>query len=989
MINEGMAGRLAGYDWASTPLGPRDSWPHSLVIAVDICINSRFPMFVWWGPERVNIYNDAYVDILGSKHPEAFGRPARDSWSEIWDVVGPQADAVTQRGEATWNERVLLTMQRHGYAEDTWFTWSYSPIRDDSGAIGGLFCACVEDTEKVVAERERDRLLGEVIAERTRIMEAFSGSPSFLALLGGPEHVFEFANERYFQLVGRRDIMGRRVQEALGEVESQGFIGILDRVYATGEPYAGTGTRIMLARTPGASLEAAYLDFVYQPLRDAGGKVTGILAVGVDVTQRFLAESSERFLLTLEDALRPLGEPDQITATAACMLGEHLQVDRCAYAEVSDDATQFEVVGNWSRPEVRSIVGRYAMLDFGAEWTRCMVEDRPYVVRDIDTHQPPLDYVIGAYRATAIHAVIAVPMHKAGRLAAVMAVHQGAPRDWTATEVDLLWRVASRSYESIERGRVEKAMRQSEARFRQLADAMPQIVFAATPDGHVDYFNRQWYEYTGLPEGAVGVESWREVHTPEGLARVAAAWPEALRTGSAYELEYPLRRHDGEYRWHLGRALPIRDAVGNVVRWYGTNTDIHDRKQIEEQLGRALATAQQARSEAELASRMKDEFLATLSHELRTPLNAILGWATMLRRPEATPQQLSQGAEVIERNARAQARIIEDLLDMSAIISGKVRLVVDNVDLAAIARAAIETSRPTAEAKGVALEAQVESLSGLQVRGDPHRLQQVLWNLLTNAIKFTPRDGKVRLAVRRADARIELCVEDNGQGIAPEFLPLVFDRFRQADASTTRRHGGLGLGLSIVKQLVEMHGGTVRAQSAGLGNGSTFVVALPQTPIEVLDALRADRREGLADPSAMVRSGDPERIGGVRVLVVDDDVDARELARRLLEHAGATVETAQSCGAALAALGRGRFDVLVSDIGMPGEDGYELIRQVRALPTDRHGAIPAVALTAYARTEDRVKALRAGFHMHATKPVDPVELVAAVASLARTNGRGA
>jgi PAS domain S-box-containing protein len=979
-----MAKMLAAHDWAATPLGPMADWPQGLRIAVGICMSSRFPMFVWWGPELVNIYNDAYIAVMGDKHPRGFGRPARDSWTEIWDVVGAQAEAVF-RGQATWNERVLLTMNRHGYAEDTWFTWSYSPIHDEDGQVAGLFCACYEDTQAVLAERERDRLLGEVTTERTRLVQAFTNSPSFLALLEGPDHVFTFANRRYLELIGRHDIQGRRARDVVTEAESQGFFDILDRVYETGEPFIGTGVQIQLNRTPGGQPETAHLDFVYQPMRDPAGHVNGILAVGVDVTERLRVEARDRFLLTLEDELRLLIEPAEITATAARLLGDHLRVDRCAYAEVSPDQASFDVIGNY-HPNLHSIIGHYAMLDFGAEWNRCMLEGVPYVVEDVDTHRPALDDVIGAYHATGIRAVVAVPLRKGGRLVGAMAVHQKTPRRWTPADVEALTHVASRCYESLERARVERTLRESEARFRQLADAMPQIVFAADADGEVDYFNRQWYEYTGVPFGEVGYESWRHVHSPEGLERVMSAWPEAIRTGRPYEIEYPLRRHDGEWRWHLARALPIRDESGRVVRWYGTNTDIHDRKQIEEALAKALESEQHARGQAELASRTKDEFLATLSHELRTPLNAILGWSTMLRRQGATPTQVAQGAEVIERNARAQARIIEDLLDMSAIISGKVRLELETVDLRSIVRAGVETARPTADAKGVSLGERLDAPPGTKLRGDPHRLQQVLWNLLTNAIKFTPRGGRIEVRVAGVDGRVEISVSDTGEGIAREFLPFVFDRFRQADASTTRRHGGLGLGLSIVKQLVELHGGTVRVESAGAGQGSTFTVTLPAKELPAAGPEPVDRRSQLESPEA-VTAQDCERLNGLRVLVVDDDVDARDLARRLLESCRADVSTASSSEEALRALSGERFDVLVSDIGMPGEDGYALMRRVRALPAERNGDIPAVALTAYARGEDRLKAIRAGFHVHAAKPVDPAELIAAVANLGGLRAR--
>jgi len=398
-----------------------------------------------------------------------------------------------------------------------------------------------------------------------------------------------------------------------------------------------------------------------------------------------------------------------------------------------------------------------------------------------------------------------------------------------------------------------------------------------------------------------------------------------------------------------------------------------------------------ARAESERQSRMKDEFLATLSHELRTPLNAILGWSQILRAGGGgaayAADDVRQGLEVIERNARAQTKIIEDLLDMSRIIAGKVRLDVQRVPLAPAIEAAVETVRPAAVAKGVRLQVVLDPHAG-PVSADPARLQQVFWNLLSNSVKHTGRGGRVQVLLERVNSHLEVSVIDDGEGVSPEFLPHVFDRFRQADSSAARRHGGLGLGLSIVKQLVELHGGTVRAKSPGVGKGATFTVTLPLTPVHADPEPDVERRhpqaasgEYHADDDACVK------LGGVRVLVVDDEPDARALVKRLLENCEAVVTTAASASEALEALRRAKPDVVISDIGMPGEDGYALIRMIRALPPDEGGDVPAVALTAYARSEDRTRALLSGFQSHVAKPVEPTELVATVASLARRPGR--
>jgi signal transduction histidine kinase/ActR/RegA family two-component response regulator len=402
--------------------------------------------------------------------------------------------------------------------------------------------------------------------------------------------------------------------------------------------------------------------------------------------------------------------------------------------------------------------------------------------------------------------------------------------------------------------------------------------------------------------------------------------------------------------------------------------------------------------EAQHANRMKDEFLATVSHELRTPLNAILGWAQLLRTDPGAPD-LTHGLETIERNAKAQAELIEDLLDISRIITGKLRLDVREVDLVPVLGAAIEAVRPAADARGIRLQPVLDPHAG-PVWGDPNRLQQVVWNLLSNAIKFTPRGGRVGLRLLRVDSHVEVVVADTGQGIAADFLPFVFDRFRQADASTTRRIGGLGLGLSIVKHLVELHGGRVHVESPGAGQGATFTVNLPLAPVRGGD--------GAGGTGEATKTGDPlplpaataatapvdaavqARLAGLKVLVVDDDPDARDLLCRVLRGYRAEVTVAASAAEALEAIDRDRPDVLVSDIGMPGTDGYALIRQLRQRE-ERRGAdgadgaprrIPAVALTAYARAEDRRKALLAGFQMHLPKPVEPAELTTVVASVA-------
>jgi signal transduction histidine kinase len=393
-----------------------------------------------------------------------------------------------------------------------------------------------------------------------------------------------------------------------------------------------------------------------------------------------------------------------------------------------------------------------------------------------------------------------------------------------------------------------------------------------------------------------------------------------------------------------------------------------------EALRQHIAQRDQARAELEAANRTRDEFLATLSHELRTPLTAMLGWVHLLRGGQLDEATHSRGLEVLERNTRVQSMLIDDLLDLSRIVTGTLLIDSRVVDLSAVIASVVEVVRPACEAKGIALEVLVEPGCG-PVRGDPTRLRQVVWNLLSNAVKFTPSGGHIEVRLARSDNAVELLVRDDGQGIKAELLPFVFDHFRQGDSTLARRHGGLGLGLALVRHLVEAHGGEVEAHSDGEGRGASLRVRLP-----VLAVLP----EPAVEPLAPLK----DRLAGLKVLVIDAEPDACELLRLVLIQSGAEVITAASAGEALAVLESSRPDVLISDLGLPGTDGYSLIRQVRSRPAAGGGQVPAVALTGYARSEDRERAMSAGYQMHATKPIDPQELVAVVRSLAECGPLG-
>lgn len=418
----------------------------------------------------------------------------------------------------------------------------------------------------------------------------------------------------------------------------------------------------------------------------------------------------------------------------------------------------------------------------------------------------------------------------------------------------------------------------------------------------------------------------------------------------------------------------LHDDSGKMVSVLSLVLDVTARKLAEEGRSALLVRERDARKQAEEADRLKDEFLATLSHELRTPLTSILGWAMMIRNGELEEDTVGRAIETIERNARSQARLIDDLLDVSRIITGNLRLDVRPLNLAPIVEAAHEALRPAAAAKGIEVETKCDT-EGCLVTGDPNRLRQVIWNLLLNAIKFTPRGGSVSVGLERAESSARLTVSDNGVGITPEFLPYVFHRFRQAEGSISRKQGGLGLGLAVVRHLVELHGGTVSAESPGPGQGSTFTVDLP---------LAIERREASSDDSWKAerrRSSTIARLDGVRVLLVEDDEDSRRLLSMMLKRHGAEVTSTSTTLEALNSFGEGSPDVMISDIGMPEQDGYQLITQVRALPAESGGLTPAIALTGYATSRDRERALSAGYQLHIAKPVEPVDLAVAIARL--------
>jgi PAS domain S-box-containing protein len=773
------------------------------------------------------------------------------------------------------------------------------------------------------------------LEERTYLLRLLQQAPGFFCYLRGPELVFEFANDAYLRLVGRH-VLGKPLREALPELVGQGYLELLEKIFRSKEPFVGRKMAVRLQRHENAALEQAFVDFIYQPVLEQGS-VVGILVQGHDVTETH-RQQLER--LAAEERYRRLFESiDDGFCIMQLVFDAH---DRPIDYRFLEANSAFE-----EHTGLRNVVGKTAL----------------ELVPDLDESWFRL------YGEVAL----------SGR-AARFENHAPAMRRWFDVYASRVGKPELRQVALVFKNitvqkHAELVLKESEARFRNMADHAPVMLWVTDFTGGCVYLNRKWCAFTGQSLDAGLGKGWLAALHPDDAAHRTRSLAAVSSEQGALEVEYRLRRHDGCYVWVLEASSPRFDESGAFLGYVGSVTDISDRKQNEERRESLLKLEQAGRSRAEEASRVKDEFLAMLSHELRTPLSAVLGWVRMLRTGMVQGEKREQALETIERNARAQVQLIEDLLDVSRILSGKLKLEIEPVNVDMVVAQAIETVRPAAEAKAVRLQAALDS--NCLIMADATRLEQVVWNLLANAVKFTPKQGRVMVTVVRVDSSVQLTVSDTGQGVPSSFLPHVFERFSQAEGGPSRRAGGLGLGLSIVKHVVEAHGGTVAVFSEGEGKGSEFVVRIPLSPATRRETTRTSNPP---NPNATTWDCPPE-LAGIHVLVVDDERDAREMLSNLLEACKARVTTAGSAREALAVLKAQQPDILVSDIGMPEQDGFALIKQVRALEGGSAARLPAIALTAYARVEDRTRVLLAGFQTHVRKPVEPVELLAVIASL--------
>ena len=849
--------RCRAHDWAATPLGPVEGWSPALRSAARLCLDAGFPTCLYAGDDLVLVYNDGFIEALGRKHPGALGRPAREVWAEVWAQSAPDFARVRATEAAVFHhdQRFLLQRGADGATEEAFYTFAFSPVRDDGGAVVGVLSTVAETTARVRGEAA-------LAAERERLRSLVLHMPAPVALLEGPEHRYTLVNDAYKRVSGGgRDVTGLTPPEAFPELAGSGIYELFDRVYETGAPWDGPETLVRYDRD-GTGVIDTWFNLRFEPVRDRDGRVAAVFNFAVDVTdqvrarrevERLLAdvrranddlravtaaarqaERRARFLAELGQALQPLTDPDELMATAARLLGEHVGADRCAYAEVEGDEDHFTITGNYTQGDTASILGRFAFADFGAEVLRLMRENAPYVVEDAaaDPRVTPLDRA--AYEATQIRAVVCVPLHKAGRFVAAMAVHQRAPRRWAEDEVALVVTVVQRCWESLERARAlrrlqerEAALAASERQFRTLADAIPTLAWTAQADGYIDWYNARWYEYTGTTPEQMAGWGWQSVHDPAVLPSVLERWQGSVATGEPFEMTFPLRGADGGFRPFLTRVLPLRDGEGRVVRWFGTNTDVTSEREARAAAERAQAAAEQARRAAEAANRAKGDFLSTMSHELRTPLNAIGGYAELMEmgiRGPITGQQREDLGR-IQRSQRHLLGLVNEVLNYAKLETGTVRYDLVDVPLCDALAEAEGLVAPQARAKGLTLAA-AECPATLATRADPEKLRQVLVNLLSNAVKFTDPGGRIAVECAAAGDRVRIAVRDTGIGIAADQLERVFEPFVQVRAALTRTAEGTGLGLAISRDLARGMGGELAAESTP-GVGSTFTLTLP------------------------------------------------------------------------------------------------------------------------------------------------------------------
>jgi len=932
----GEMGRLIrAHDWAATDLGPPSGWPAGLRATVQTMLNTRHPVFVFWGPQHRCLYNDAYSHSLrADKHPAMLGRPGRQAWPEIWHIIGPQIDQVMTGGEATWHENQLVPILRNGVVEELYWTYSYGPIGDDAAphGVGGVLVLVTETTPQVLARH------GLQAAEQ-RWRSLFDQTPGFVCILRGSEHRFEFTNPRYEQLMGGRPLIGRTVAQAVPEAVEQGFVGLLDNVFRSAQAYSAQAQPLVLSGADGAD-RRVHLDFVYQPIME-NGRVTGIFVQGSDVSDRVRATAA---LVDSEARWRALAE--NLPGGAVFVVDRELRYLMAAGEALGAAGlsacnmvgrTVFEVV-----PDERAEV-------YAADYRKALTGE-PFEVERQDGGRSYLT--------------------------------RGVPlRDDSGS----VYGVLVAAFDITARRKVDEDLRRARAQLEGVLSAAEIGVWSWRMSEGVIRHDRNLARLYGLPgiSSSTPQQHFDRIH-PDDRAAVQKAVESAMQSGQLYVREYRVVDAEGGVRWLGTRGRLQRDDAGQAETMNGLVIDISDLKKLEESL---------------LASdRHKDHFLATLAHELRSPLAPLVTAAKLLGSETLDAAQLAWCSDIITRQVQHMTVLLDDLLDLSGIKHGRLRITTEPIALRGVVAAAVETALPLMNSRQQHLQVELPE-PPLWMNADAGRIAQVLSNLLTNAAKYTPAGGEVRLVVRRlpaevgagavADAaanagaqradEVEIAVHDTGIGLDPADCERIFELFSQVDRAGFPDAGGLGIGLALVKGFVELHGGQVRARSEGLGRGSVFTVVLPA--LSVRAPAPNPGGASLTQGATQAEPHSKTQAKPLRVLIADDNTDAAESLSLLLQIAGHVTHTVADGVTAVAACAEFQPDVALLDIGMPGLSGYEVAQRLRADPA--LDGLLLVALTGWGFDDNRTLARQAGFDRYFTKPIDPDALLQLLSGTAR------
>ncbi len=881
-------------------------------------LRSSAPVFVAWGPDLSLLYNDACIGILGQKHPDALGQPLYAVWPE------KRADTELLARQMLANEFVnvenaCFTVRRDATGELAWCNFSIVPVDDPDGRVAGLYCALSDTTSGVLANHQRQ-------AEIERFYKLFEQAPSFMAMVRGPSHVYELANRSYQQLVGCQEVVGKAFRDLGLKIEGQDYGALLDQVYATGKAFTGSRMPVLFAHQLGGPPELRLIDFVFQPITDPDGSVSGVFIEGNDVTEHARAEDE------LEASRRSAHQTAQ-------RLDALLQAAPVGIILADADGTLLRI-----NPAYRKIWGNYPLHrkvgDF-VEWKAWWADNSERHGQRLAPGEWALARALRGEEEAPRDLIEIEPFDQPGVRRTVL--NCGAPvRD---AHAKIIGSVIAQM-DISDQVQIEAKLRETVVKYHMIANALPQMIWGTQPDGYLDYFNQQWYDYTGTAPGSADGDGWRALFHPDDQALTTKKWNHSLTTGEPYEIEYRLRNHSGHYRWVLGRARPVRDEQGTINRWMGTCTDIHEQKLAQERL--------------QQSDRLKNEFLAMLAHELRNPLAPITTAADLLSRSTLDEEGVWQLSEVITRQAGHMTRLIDDLMDASRVTRGQVSLDKKPVDMNIVATEALEQIRPLLEAKAHHLDIELSPEPAL-VLGDKLRLVQVLVNVLGNAIKYTASGGRIALQMAVHDGQLTLSVQDNGVGMSSELVDVAFELFSQGERSADRSQGGLGIGLALVRSLIQLHGGSTALYSAGVGLGSKVTVLLPSL------------RQGVKLPCIDVDdAGAVSACQPLRIMVVDDNVDAAQLLGMFLELLGHEVFVQFHPANAIECARQVLPDLCLLDIGLPDMDGYALARQLRLIPNMQTAILAAV--TGYSQPRDKQAAFAAGFDFHFAKPIDSQKL---------------